>query len=54
MGSFYEKGVNYKWVVIQNQIHIRDKVKVVLDLSNYYTIINLLLFQLVWVIQKEK
>ena len=30
-------GVKYIWVVIQKQSHIRIKVKVVLDLSNYAT-----------------
>ena len=30
-------GVYYKWVTTQNQSHIRDKVKIVLDLSNYAT-----------------
>ena len=29
--------INYKWVIIQNQIFISKKVKVVLDLSNYAT-----------------
>ena len=30
--------INYKWIIIQNYTsHIRDKVRVVLDLSNYST-----------------
>ena len=39
IGSFFEKELllNKSWVIIQNQGVIRDKVKVVLDLSNYAT-----------------
>ena len=29
--------VNYKWDIIQNQIFIRNKVKVLSDFSNYTT-----------------